>query len=132
IPEFATGDLPWAYMAVLNSDFFERILSFFCPRVGGGQYEVYPKYVDQLPIPDLSTATEQLTSRLACIGRAMATGDQVNDQEVSALVSNAFGVSELEWRRAFPATEQERITLRLSELASRCKKWTLFASCIAK
>lgn len=44
-----------AYLALLNSSLFESLLQEYCPRVAGGQYDLSPRYVNHIPIPDLHT-----------------------------------------------------------------------------
>lgn len=52
-PEFDEATLFKAYLALLNSSFFELLLSEFCPRVAGGQYDLSPRFVNQTPVPNL-------------------------------------------------------------------------------
>jgi adenine-specific DNA-methyltransferase len=42
-----------AYVAVLNTDVFQKVLSEFCPTVGGGQLNLSRRYVGRVPLPDL-------------------------------------------------------------------------------
>lgn len=42
-----------AYLALLNSSLFELLLAEFCPRVAGGQYDLSPRFVNRVPMPDL-------------------------------------------------------------------------------
>ncbi len=126
------SDFLWGYIAILNSEPFERLLDFFCSRVGGGQYEVYPKYVDQLPIPDLSGASESIISRLARAGKELAAGREISQPELSTLVCLAYGVSCDDFQRAMPLNEQERLSLRFEELVERWRRETGMLSSVTK
>jgi adenine-specific DNA-methyltransferase len=130
--DLVTTDLPWAYVALLNSEIFERIIGFYCPRVGGGQYEVYPKYVDQLPIPDLKKSDARTKSFLAKTGREMASGGQIDQHALNRITCAAYGTAEIDFQRAFPSTEKERLSLRFAEFSSRWKKETAHHSSMAQ
>jgi adenine-specific DNA-methyltransferase len=122
----------WAYCAVLNSEPFERLLDFFCPRVGGGQYEVYPKYIMPVPLPDLNTIKPATLARLAVIGKDIAAGRDSDLEELTKLVCAAYSTSAYDFRRSLPLSEDERISQRFSDLASRWKKDTAHLSSMAQ
>ena len=42
-----------AYMALMNSRVFTRLLEIFSPHVAGGQFDLSPRYVNVIPIPNL-------------------------------------------------------------------------------
>ena len=52
------SDLLHGYFALLNSSLFNAVLKFFSPVVAGGQYNLSPRYVTPVPIPDLASAFE--------------------------------------------------------------------------
>lgn len=85
----ADPDVPWAYLALLNSEAFERYLAFFCPTVQGGQYDLYRKHVGRVFLPDLSnraTTSTDLLTQLARIGQEINAGE---DYDAAALESAA-------------------------------------------
>ncbi len=68
------ADLVCAYTAIMNSRPFSRVLEIFSPHVAGGQFNLSPRYVGHIPIPDLvDLAREErkgrLISRLVELGR---------------------------------------------------------------
>jgi SAM-dependent methyltransferase len=70
-------NLPWAYLALLNSSTFARLLACYCPRVQGGQFDLASRHVNQVPIPNLAsfeTTGSELVSELARIGRWIHAG----------------------------------------------------------
>ena len=67
-------DLLCAYLALLNSRRFGGVLELFSPHVAGGQFNLSPKYVDQIPIPNLVDLARddrmgRLVSSLVELGR---------------------------------------------------------------
>ena len=48
------GDILTAYLTMLNSPFFMRVVEIFSPRVAGGQFDLSNKYISQVPIPRLT------------------------------------------------------------------------------
>ncbi|MCH7725103.1 MAG: N-6 DNA methylase [Planctomycetes bacterium] len=90
--DFHNTPLPWAYLALLNSRVFESLLSHFCPTVRGGQFDLYPKYVKQIAIPDLRQVAQEIMKPLAAIGQKMATGETAEPRAADELVSAAYGI----------------------------------------
>jgi len=68
---------PFAYLALLNSDVFERILSCFSWRMQGGQFNLEAKFLAAVPLPDLTddvVVSRSVTGRLAALGRSIHAG----------------------------------------------------------
>jgi adenine-specific DNA-methyltransferase len=86
-----TADTLLAYLALLNSSLFDQILSCFCPRVRGGQYNLSTRYVRRVPLPSL--VDSDLRNALSEIGRAIAEGTDYDNQVQDRLVSQAYGLS---------------------------------------
>jgi hypothetical protein len=68
-------DVLAAYVAVMNSHPFRRLLEIFSPHVAGGQFDLSPRYVNAIPIPDVyalsgDEISGQLVSRLAAFGNS--------------------------------------------------------------
>lgn len=88
-----------AYLALLNSDIFEALLSATSDNVGGGQWNLSIRYVKHIPIPSLPTSGEasRLTGELADIGTLiMQDGLKALDESqldaLRELVESAYGV----------------------------------------
>jgi adenine-specific DNA-methyltransferase len=69
-----------AYMALMNSRPFGRLLEVFSPHVAGGQFDLSPRYVNTIPIPHLPALAAderkgQLISRLAQLGEKPRVDD---------------------------------------------------------
>lgn len=63
------------------------MLALFSPHVAGGQFDLSPRYVDMVPIPNLSDLarderTGHLVARLAALGRDPRPADA--DWRISA------------------------------------------------
>ena len=65
---FSRGVLPLEYLAIFNSLVFDRLLALFCPRVQGGQFDLSKRFVDKVPIPDLSNAEASDANTCAALG----------------------------------------------------------------
>ena len=66
-------DVLAAYAAIMNSSLFIRLLEIYSPHVAGGQYNLSPRYVNHIPIPNIQAlATDEwaghLITRLAELG----------------------------------------------------------------
>jgi hypothetical protein len=58
--DLSLKDILAAYAAMMNSARFGRLLELFSPHVAGGQFDLSPRYVDAIPIPDFSVlATDE-------------------------------------------------------------------------
>jgi hypothetical protein len=97
--DFHETDLPWAYVAILNSHPFEVLLSCFCSRVQGGQYNLSKHFVNNVPLPDLcrEDVPADMVAELAKLGRIFSEGAPVNDEQLSQLIARAYGVQLNEW-----------------------------------
>ena len=94
-PSFHETELPWAYLAVLNSGPFELLLSAICPRVQGGQFDLSLRFVGRAMLPDLSDETRtpaDVVSELARAGRALHDGKQYPQKRVDDAVARMYGV----------------------------------------
>jgi adenine-specific DNA-methyltransferase len=97
---FAASPLPWAYVALLNSAPFEFLLSTFCPTVQGGQFDLSPRYLRLVPLPDLSDPlghTGDAIRALARLGRAMQAGDFPPQRALAEPAQLAYGLAGLDW-----------------------------------
>ena len=79
-PGLAEADLLCAYAAMMNSSRFVQLLELFSPHVAGGQFDLSPRYVNLIPIPNLRSLSEddrvgRLISRLAALGRQPRMAD---------------------------------------------------------
>ncbi|GEM_PF-692327 len=98
--DFYDTDLPWAYVALLNSQPFRQLLSLNCPRVSGGQFDLSIRYVNNIYLPDLSDNNQvsgQVVEQLSQFGRMIGQGTLVGAQLLSETVANAYGIPLSEW-----------------------------------
>ena len=88
--------LPWAYVALLNSTVFGRMLACYCPRVQGGQFNLSRRFVKNVPVPDLGTAeafATGLVDELASFGRQiLQDGAEAVRAELDKVVTRAYGL----------------------------------------
>ncbi|MDE0042563.1 MAG: hypothetical protein OXT74_11050, partial [Candidatus Poribacteria bacterium] len=67
-------DLLCAYSGIMNSRPFRSVLELFSPHVAGGQFNLSPRYVNHIPMPNLAELARDertgcLISRLVELGR---------------------------------------------------------------
>lgn len=86
---------PFAYVALLNSEFFQQVLALYCPRVQGGQFDLSPRYVNNVPIPDLDDdmrVPPDVSESLADLGEMMSRRESVDRSKLEALARVAYGL----------------------------------------
>ena len=93
-PELA--DILYGYAGVFNSRVFGRLLRIFSPHVVGGQFDLSPRYVGDIPIPDLAglMTDEKLGSTVANIamrGLRANTTSALWRHRTDAVVTELYG-----------------------------------------
>lgn len=88
--------LLYAYAALMNSNGFGSIIEAFSPHVAGGQFDLSPRYVNAIPIPDLpALASDEraggMVARLAEFGRSMDLENGSWRAHVERLVADLYG-----------------------------------------
>ena len=97
---FYDSNLPHAYLALLNSPVFERLLAMTCPSMNGGQFNLSIRFVNTIHLPDLSDSNimpSEVVEQLALLGRDIAQGRPVSRQTLSATSARAYGIPLPEW-----------------------------------
>jgi adenine-specific DNA-methyltransferase len=85
-----------AYVALLNSSFFESLLREFCPTVGGGQCNLSAIFVDKIPLPNLAELAlpesefEQHVGELAKFGGQILDGEGVDERLLTDIVREIY------------------------------------------
>jgi SAM-dependent methyltransferase len=97
---FHEGRLPWAYLAIFNSEAFETLLRHFCPRVQGGQFNLATQFVKSIFLPDLSdenSVSGDDVRELAELGQAVVRDKPFDYQRLSAATARVYGVPLDQW-----------------------------------
>ena len=86
----------FAYSALMNSVGFNSIIEVFSPHVAGGQFDLSPKYMNSIPIPDLPSIVKDeeggnIVERLAQLGREPDSDSSSWRNNVEILVSKLYG-----------------------------------------
>lgn len=55
---FEDSQAVWAYLALLNSQVFERIVSLFSVRLQGGQLRLEKRFLSSIPMPDVTDESQ--------------------------------------------------------------------------
>ncbi|MFC2252621.1 class I SAM-dependent DNA methyltransferase [Labrys portucalensis] len=90
-------DLICAYSALMNSGKFAKVLEFYSPHVAGGQFDLSPRYVDNVVVPNLvELARDQragrLIARLTSLGREPRLSDPDWCAAVDRIAAELYGV----------------------------------------
>jgi hypothetical protein len=110
-----------AYLALLNSYEFEALLELKCPRVGGGQYQLYARDLSSVPLPDLRALSPALQKTLISIGNAIVEGSGLDPFVCGDAVANAYGMTREEFQAAFARGEIGELQEVFDSLAKRWK-----------
>jgi len=94
-PAFPPELLP-AFGALFNSEPFHAVLRLFSSYVGGGQYDLSPRFVKNVPIPDLVGAMRDerggsMLAQLTRLGKNAALQDPEWRAHVGSLVRSLYG-----------------------------------------
>jgi len=83
-----------AYLAILNSELFSNLLSAVSNNVGGGQWNLSKKFVDNIALPDLSDehVNSIIVSNLSKIGEDIHSEAKIDEKQLQELVRKAYGV----------------------------------------
>ncbi len=87
-------ELNYAYLAILNSEIIELLLSGVSNNVAGGQWNLSSKFIEEMPFPDLTTQPNEIVSILGTFGADLTTGGQVDQKALSKLVRTIFRIGE--------------------------------------
>ena len=91
-----------AYLALFSSKPFNRLLATFSPHVAGGQYDLSPRYVNSIPIPNLAMlVADEVTGRavleLARLGNEPELAMPEWRRYVNRLATRLYGGDSLAW-----------------------------------
>lgn len=95
---FFESDLPFAYLALLNSSVFEDLLACFCPRIQGGQFDLSPRFIASVFLPDLSDELRvpgDVVQDLARVGKQFHAGKTPPAGPQTELAERVYGLSAL-------------------------------------
>ena len=90
-------DVLCAYAAILNSTQFGRLLGVYSPQVAGGQFNLSPRFVRHVPVPDFSELASdeevgEAVWRLAKLGAGRAPLDETSLSAIDELTGLLYGI----------------------------------------
>lgn len=96
IEDIPSADLVCAYSALMNSSRFSRLLEFYSPHVAGGQFDLSPRYVDRVILPNLANLARdqsagRLIARLISLGREPRLNDPDWSSAVDRIAAKLYG-----------------------------------------
>ncbi len=94
-------DVLYAYAAMLNSMQFERLLEVYSPQLAGGQFDLSPRFVRHLPLPDLfELALDEevcaMVRELAELGAGQVRLDEASLRAIDGLTGRLYGFDSLD------------------------------------
>ena len=94
-PEFNqrfTTSVALAYLAILNSELMDDLLASVSVHIGGGQWDLSPRYLNRLPLPNLASQDFEpdLLEELARIGRAIHQGAHIPEADYRDLMVQTY------------------------------------------
>ena len=92
----SVDNLLYAYLSILNSRHFASMLELFSPHVAGGQFNLSPRYVNQIPIPNLAAlSTDERLGRLIRVlvdlGREPRLGQRSWTEAADRITAELYG-----------------------------------------
>jgi len=92
----ATRDVLAAYAALFNSRAFSALLAHYSPHVAGGQFDLSPRYTNNVPIPDLIELMRheqagRLVSQLVACGHDIRLDDPSWVDQVESATCALYG-----------------------------------------
>ena len=95
--ELTPEDQLLAYSVLMNSRQFSEVLQLFSPQVAGGQFDLSPRYVGKIPLPDFGRlsfdeAKGKYIYALIELGRDVKLSDPEWLAEAERLTIGVYGV----------------------------------------
>jgi len=89
---YITEELGLAYLAILNSSLFSELLSAASNHVGGGQWNLSKRFVNEIAMPNLLDRKFDPTfiRDLSAMGSRIHAGQAVDDSKLETLVNLAY------------------------------------------
>jgi adenine-specific DNA-methyltransferase len=88
----------WAYLAILNSQVFEEIMSLFSVRLQGGQIRLEPRFLSQIPLPDVTdemNCPAGVVKELVTLGKTIHAGNLASvAPDLNKHVSRLYGLGQ--------------------------------------
>jgi len=83
-----------AYAYLFSSEFFLSLVQSVSVNIAGGQYDLAPKYIDTLPIPQWSAVRQAVSGGFNNLEQTIALADIFldNPRELERFARTAFGL----------------------------------------
>ena len=118
----------FAYLGVLNSPILEATIDYFSWKTQGGQYDLAKRFMDNIPLPDMTLLAKREKERLAKYGHAIHEGKRIPLYSHSASAAATFGVNPEDFIMGFPLTPSARLEMDFEKLSSKWKRETAMFS----
>jgi hypothetical protein len=94
---FSMTRILYGYAGLFNSSAFGKILQYYAPHVSGGQFDLSPRYVNHVPLPNLSDLLDDPVSgekidRLASLAEKKGVAALSDtESEINDIVTDIYG-----------------------------------------
>lgn len=82
----------FAYLGLLNAPLIDTLLQMVCNVLEGGYYDMSKRYVNNMPLPDLTKSDVQLVNQLVIMGKKIHEGKTVDPDALNQIAADAYGV----------------------------------------
>jgi hypothetical protein len=94
--DFTIQRILLSYSSLFNSAVFGRLLQYYAPHVSGGQFDLSPRYVDDVPLPNLTELSADPVRGvrvrwLADFAEASQGTSSPSEDEKESIVADIYG-----------------------------------------
>ena len=79
------------YLAILNSDYFNKLLMIYSKQLAGGVFNLEAKHVNEIPLPVYRNVSENERDILSRYGKSIALGARYDETLYNDLVRRVYG-----------------------------------------
>ncbi len=79
------------YLAILNSDFFNKLLMIYSKQLAGGVFNLEAKHVNEIPLPVYGNISENERDILSRYGKSIVLGARYDEALYNDLVRRVYG-----------------------------------------
>ena len=79
------------YLAILNSDYFNKLLMIYSKQLAGGVFNLEAKHVNEIPLPVYWNVSESERDMLSRYGRSIVFGTRYDENQYNDLVRRVYG-----------------------------------------
>ena len=82
----------YAYLSILNSKVFDRLLSIYSRQLAGGAYNLEAKYVKAIPLPNFDSIDENIIKLLSKSGNMLINKGINLSEDIENVINKIYGM----------------------------------------